>query len=267
MGGPPYPLYGIPHLGGIIASGSSLYVAAEWVPNVPFNILARNYLSWRITYGIATYDAVTGRLIGTAKQVFGYPPRPQPFGPAGMALSSTNYYVANYSKSSITKGGNLFFIKPVVNIGPAHPYALAVNGSVLYVTNNAQNSNGKFYISAYDANGGGLLNANLIEIATGGLNGLALQGNTLYVSVYSGSAPGVWTYDVSNPTQAQLIKGPLVSVNEPWGIAIEGNTLYVASYQDSMIYEFDATTGAQLSYSITVPAPTNITVEPATQPK
>jgi hypothetical protein len=93
----------------------------------------------------------------------------------------------------------------------------------------------------------------------------------LYVSVYSGSAPGVWTYDVSNPTQA-VIKGSLVSVNEPRGIAIgspppNGNdpTLYVASYQDSMIYEFDATTGAKLSGSIEVSSPTNITVYPATQ--
>lgn len=69
-----------------------------------------------------------------------------------MAVLGTNhgiYYVANYSKSSITEGGNLFFIS-----GPAHPYVLAVNGSVLYVANNAQNSNGNFYISAYDANGG-----------------------------------------------------------------------------------------------------------------
>ncbi len=39
-------------------------------------------------------------------------------------------------------------------------------------------------------------------------------------------------------------------MNEPYGIAIEGNTLYVASYHDSVIYEFDATTGAQPSDSI-----------------
>ena len=83
----------------------------------------------------------------------------------------------------------------------------------------------------------------------------------MYVSVYSGNAPGVYTYNAT--TGVQLINGPFVSVNEPWGIAIEGNTLYVASHQDSAIYEFDATTG-QLSGSIKLSvAPTNITVEPA----
>jgi hypothetical protein len=95
----------------------------------------------------------------------------------------------------------------------------------------------------------------------------------LYVSVYSGSAPGVYTYDVSNKTlpTGQLIKGPFVSVNEPWGIAIgspppngKNPTLYVASNQDSAIYEFDAINGGQPFNSIKLSgAPTNITVEPA----
>jgi DNA-binding beta-propeller fold protein YncE len=99
------------------------------------------------------------------------------------------------------------------------------------------------------------MNANFIQIPTGGLYGLALSkdNTTLYVSVYSGSAPGVYTYKADT---GQLIKGPFVSVNEPWGIAIGGrtlNTLYVASYQDSAIYEFDAgggPTGGQLIGSI-----------------
>jgi hypothetical protein len=192
-----------------------------------------------------------------------------------MALSGAtlDLYVANYSGNSITQGGNLSFITSTSSGGVMKaPYALAVNGSVLYVTNNAQNLNGNFYISAYNANSGALLNPYFIEIKTGttGLYGLALQGNPLYVSVYSGSAHGVWTYDVSNPTEARPIKVPLVSVNEPRGIAIgspppNGNdpTLYVASYQDSMIYEFDATRGAKLSGSIEVSSPINITVYPA----
>ena len=152
-------------------------------------------------------------------------------------------------------------------------YALAVggpNGNVLYVTNNAQNSNGDFYISTYTADTGALIKSNFIQIKTAGLFGLALQGNTLYVSVYSGSAPGVWTYDVSNPTQP-VKKGPFVSVNEPWGIAIgspplngQHPTLYVASQQDPFaIYEFDATTGYPTGSIQLSGAPTNITVEPA----
>ena len=109
------------------------------------------------------------------------------------------------------------------------------------------------------------MNANFIHIATSGLYGLALQGNTLYVSVFSGSAPpGVYTYNATTGLPLNALNVPLVSVNEPWGIAIEGNTLYVASYQDSAIYEFDLTkTPPQLSGSIEVSAPTNITVEPA----
>jgi hypothetical protein len=260
--------YYLPSLGGIVVSGTTLYAAAEWVPDMAYTYALLKGLSaeWYINYVIATYDTGTGKVTNSFAHRFSKPPA---LAPAGMALSVTNYYVANQA-GSITEGGNLFFIS-----GLAHPYALAVNGSVLYVTNNAQNSNGNLYISAYDANGGGLLYANLIEIATGGLNGLALQGNTLYVSVYSGSAPGVWTYDVSNPTQP-VKKGPFVSVNEPWGIAIGSPppngtdpTLYVASYvasyQNYAIYEFDAITGAQLPYSIKLSAaPTNITVEPAT---
>src|ERR1700740_1107945 len=98
-----------------------------------------------------------------------------------------------------------------------------------------------------------------------------LLGNTLYVSVYSGSAPGVNTFNAT--TGAQIQHGPFVSVNEPWGIAIGsprrpgGNpTLYVASYQDSASYEFDAINGGQPFGSIKLSgAPTNITVEPAAE--
>jgi hypothetical protein len=176
--------------------------------------------------------------------------------------------VANYNRSSITKGSNLLFIQYTVR---KNLYALAVNGNVLYVTNNVQNSNGDFYISTYTADTGALINANFIEIktGTGGLYGLppSKDKTTLYVLVNSGSAPGVYAYDVSNnPTMGQLIQGSFVPVNEPWGIAIEGNTLYVASYQDSAIYEFDVTdvNNPQKSGSIKVSgAPTNITVESA----
>ena len=133
------------------------------------------------------------------------------------------------------------------------------------MTNNVQNSTGNFYISTYSTAStvnGTLLNPYFIEIATGGLYGLALsKDNTiLYVSVFSGSAPGVYTYRADT---GELIKGPFVSVNGPCGTSMAGKTLYVASNQDSTIYEFNATTGAKLSHSIKVSTPTNITVEPA----
>jgi hypothetical protein len=57
-----------------------------------------------------------------------------------------------------------------------------VNGNVLYVTNNYQNSNGDFYISTYTADTGALINANFIQIPTGGLYGLALKNNVFGVA-------------------------------------------------------------------------------------
>jgi hypothetical protein len=253
-----YPGY----LGPILVSGSTLYVdTAE-------GLMFPRWEGIPVTYLIATYIAggETGNVIKFP--FFAWPFYPDnKIVPLGMALSGSNLYVATEQgqvgsvyKIVTTGGGNTSFIPS----GPEAPYALAVNGllDVLYVTNNAANSNGDFYISTYTADTGALINANFIQIATGGLYGLALKGNILYVSVYSGSAPGVYTYKADT---GELIKGPLVSVNEPWGIAIEGNTLYVVSNQDAAIYEFDLTkTPPQRSGSIKVSGgPTNITVEPA----
>ena len=211
-------------------------------------------------YVFATYNADTGSVINSSW----YTLISVPFVPQGMAQSGTGLYVANQG-GSIAKGGNLYFIK---STWTKAPYALAVNGNVLYVTNNSQNSNGEFYISTYTADTGGVISPYFIEIPTGGLYGLALKNNVfgvnsaLYVSVYSGNAPGVYIYDAS--TGLPIQGAPFFPVNEPWGIAIEGNTLYVASHQDSAIYEFDATKGGPPTGSIKLSgAPTNITVEPA----
>ncbi|HTD15774.1 MAG TPA: hypothetical protein VK673_11370 [Chthoniobacterales bacterium] len=240
--------------GGILVSGHDLYVPTDWWACCPNKAFLYALLKGEAYYLFFTYDAGAGNVIDSVW----YKLIKLPFVPGGMALSGTNLYVAN-QEGSIAKGGDLYFI----NSNVTSPYALAVNGllNVLYVTNNAQNSNGDFYISTYTADTGALINANFIQIQTGGLYGLALRGNVLYVSVFSGSAPGVYTYKADT---GELIKGPFVSVNEPWGIAIGGKTLYVASYQNSVIYEYNATTGAQLSDSIKLSgAPTNITVEPA----
>ena len=273
---PPLPGHGYAtYLGGILVSGPTLYVAT--IEPVTWSRLY--YLLYHpppYIYVIATYNAAEpGNVINSS--FFAYTWK---IVPRGMALSGTNLYVAteqgqvgSISKIAATGGGITSFISS----GPEAPYALAVggpNGNVLYVTDNYQNSNGEFYISTYTADTGALINANFIQIPTGGLYGLAIKPadastpDTLYVSVYSGSAPGVYTYKADT---GQLIRGPFVSVNEPWGIAIGsprlpgGNpTLYVASYQDSAIYEFDAIKGGQPCGSIKLSgAPTNITVEPA----
>jgi hypothetical protein len=289
------------NLGGILVSGPILYVGTA--AGVTWS-----YLTWILQRPpiffsvIATYDAVTGAVI--QNPVDGFPSLGRSSDPLGMALSAPYpagpyggpyLYVAtqdewgSISRIATTGGGNTggdpYFISSIHG-GPApgNPYALAVggpNGNILYVTNNAQNSNGDFYISTYSAENGALIKANFIQIKTAGLYGLALKNNVfgvnsaLYVSVYGGNAPGVYTYDA---TTGNLLNGPgpFVRVNEPVGIAIgspplnaplngQHPTLYVASNQDSAIYEFDATTGARLSYSIKVNAPANITVEPATQ--
>jgi hypothetical protein len=258
------------YLGGILVSGPTLYVATiEPVTWSRLYILL--YHPPPYIYVIATYNAAApGNVINSS--FFAYTWK---IVPRGMALSGTNLYVAtaqgqvgSISKIAATGGASTSFISS----GPEAPYALAVggpNGNVLYVTNNSQNSNGEFYISTYTADNGAINYPYFIEIPTGGLYGLALVGNTLYVSVFNGSAPGVYTYNAT--TGAQIQHGPFVSVNEPWGIAIGsprlpgGNpTLYVASYQDSAIYEFDAINGGQPFGSIKLSgAPTNITVEPA----
>jgi hypothetical protein len=296
---PPYNTFRfawIPYLGGILVSGPNLYVAAQWLPDMSPLIAIRYHVTWYFTYNIFTLDAGTGNGISSP---FNFSSRftmgQAPFGPAGMALSAPYpagpsggpyLYVANQSKSSITKinttgGGNLYFINSTVT----NPIALAVggpNGNVLYVSNAVQLSDGyHFYISTYTADTGALINANFIQTTpVGSCHGLALKNNVfgvnsaLYVSVNGGNAPGVYTYDAAtgNPLNGP---GPFVSVNGPLGIAIgspplngQHPTLYVAvaSQQDSAIYEFDATTGARLSYSIKLSgAPNNITVEPATR--
>jgi hypothetical protein len=260
------------YLGGILVSGPILYVAtAEGVTYSCLVLLLQR--PWPVDYVIATYNAEKGNVNNFG--FFTYFSRIPVAAPQGMALSGTNLYVANYGENSISKinttvGGNNQNTSSISSTVTKAPYALAVNANLhwLYVTNNSQNSNGDFYISTYSADNGALIKANFIQIRTGGLYGLALQGNTLYVSVFSGTAPGVYTYKADT---GQLLKGPFVRVNEPVGIAIGSKplngqhpTLYVASKQDSAIYEFDATMGGLPTGSIKVSgAPTNITVEPA----
>ena len=249
-----------PGPGGILVSGSSLYIPSDRWACCPNKAYSYALLHDEAYYVITTYNAAKGSVSSTSWFGAGRAPA---FVPTGIARSSTGLFYVASRQGSIAQGGNLYppFITSIPGRGPEAPYALAVNGNVLYVTNNSQDLNGKYFISTYST-GGGVLQPYFIEIATGGLYGLALQGNTLYVSVFSGSAPGVYTYNATNGNPISI--KPFVPVNEPWGIAIEGNTLYVASYQDSAIYEFNLTkTPPQLSGSIKVSAPTNITVEPA----
>lgn len=237
------------NINGLLVSGDILYVPSA------------NSTSDRDV--IATYNAKTGALINF--NFFSYPVGAN-YEPAGMVLSGNNLYVANNLGDSIAKiditnpnAGNPDFIKNTATNGTLYPYALAINGSVLYVTNNYANSNGNYYISEYDATSGAQLNANFIQIPQGDLYGLAVKDNHLFVSVFAVNGTSrVAKYDA---TTGALLNNNFATVDEPWGIAIAGNTLFVASYHDEVIYEFDATTGAQLSQSITLTTePTNIAV-------
>jgi outer membrane protein assembly factor BamB len=224
---------------GLAVSGDILYV-----PNI--NLTTDQFV-------IATYNAKTGAPINL--NFFAYPVG-LTVGPDGMVLSGNYLYVANYYLNSIaridatTGVGNANFI-PYNDGTLGYPSALAIKGSNLYVTNNSLNANDDVYISEYDVTTGTLINANFIQIATGGLYGLAVKDNHLFVSIYAGSPPRVAEY---NATTGALINDSFVTtVGEPWGIAVVGNTLFVGSYNDEVIYEFNATTGAQLSQSITLP--------------
>jgi hypothetical protein len=245
-------------LDGIRVSGLDLYVPSDWWACCPNKAYLYALLHDEAYYMFTIYNAATGSVYIWGFEGGGRAPL---FVPGGMSQSGP-IFVAN-QQGSIAQGESFNpFIKT------SAPYALAVGGNVLYVTSTSQNSNGNFYISTWNASTGESINPYFIAIPTGGLYGLALKNkvfgvnSALYVSVHSGSAPGVYIYDAST---GLLIKEPFFAVNAPWGIAIRGNRLYVASFQDSAIYEFDATTGAQLRDSIKLSgAPTNITVEPAT---
>jgi hypothetical protein len=251
-----------PAAGGILVSGHNLYVPSDRWACCPNKAYFYALLHDEAYYVFTTYNAATGSVISSSWFGAGRAPA---FVPTGMSQSGP-IYVAN-SGGSIAQGES--FSPSITSTVMKAPYALAVNGNVLYVTNNSQDPNGYFYISTYATGNGALLVPYFIDyLPTGGLYGLALLGNTLYVSVFNGSAPGVYTY---NATTGAQIQQPFVSVNKPWGIAIGsprlpgGNpTLYVASYQDSAIYEFDAINGGQPFGSIELSgAPTDITVEPA----
>ena len=240
-----------PDWSGLLESGGILYV-----PNV--NTVTDQDV-------IATYNAKTGALINLNFLAY---PVGVTYEPAGMVLSGSNLYVANYEDDSIalvditTGAGNPNFIQQSAVNPLAYPYALAIKGSVLYVSNNYLNSNGDVYISTYDATTGMVLNANFIQIATGGLYGLAVKNDHLFVSIYDGSPPRVAEY---NATTGALINNTFVTtatVGQPWGIAVAGNSLFVVSQNQGIVYEFDVATGAQLSHSIPLTTvPTAIAIQ------
>jgi outer membrane protein assembly factor BamB len=226
------------YLGGMLQSHDILYVASEVALS---------------QFCIATYDAVTGTVINPRFFVY-EKGNSQPGG--GMALSGTSLFVPNYGDRSIAKidiksgAGNDRFITALRHGPPAYPTALALKGNLLFVANGDVNSNGKFYISEFNADTGELIDANFIQLLAGlePALGLAIKGDVLYVSCFSESPKrvkgGVYTY---NATTGELINSPFVSVHQPYGIAVSGNILFVASFHDFAIYEYDASTGAELS--------------------
>ena len=246
------------YLGGILVSGGDTLYVATLVHVTWARLYYLLYHPPPYIYVIATYDAGIGNV--TNSNFFGYTCK---IVPRGMALSGPT---STWPQRKV-KWAPFPKSRPPVHLRWATRKPLRTRGEWKRALRDQQRPELERRLLYFHVQYGqrGVLNANFIHIATSGLYGLALQGNTLYVSVFSGSAPpGVYTYNATTGLPLNALNVPLVSVNEPWGIAIEGNTLYVASYQDSAIYEFDLTkTPPQLSGSIEVSAPTNITVEPA----
>jgi hypothetical protein len=230
-----------PAPGGIRVSGHNLYVPSDRWACCPNMAYLYAILHCEAYYVFTTYNAATGNVIGSSWFGAGHAPAVIP---TGMSQSGP-IYVAN-SRGSIAQGES--FSPSFTSTVMKAPYALAVNGNVLYVTNNSQDPNGYFYISTCATGNGALLVPYFIDyLPTGGLYGLALNNNVfgvnsaLYVSVYSGSAPGVYIYDAStgllithDASTGQPIKEPFVSVNEPWGIAIGSPRLPPEGTQRSM---------------------------------
>lgn len=244
---------GLAGFGGIVQSGNILYVTSV--------VVSSNGESSQNV--VATYNATTGALINPS--FVAYPVNVE-FQPAGMCISDGYLYVVATAQNAISKfdattgEGNPYFIQNQSNNGLNGSYAIAIKGKIIYVTNNYLNPNGYYYISEYNADTGKLINANFIQVTTSGeLYGLAVKDNHLFVTQYGGSS-SVAEY---NATSGAVINPNFIPLPETWGIAVSGNTLFVASYNQAVVYEYNATTGAQLSHSIAVPE--NVAVNLAVQ--
>jgi len=216
--------------------------------STPGELYVTNFNAGRID----RYDTVDG-LVGGARSV-GFISGLSI--PTGIVVSGGQIFVESYTLGTISvyDAATGHLINANLITGLDHPWGLAVSGGELFVTNVGNGSTGTGFVGAYTTSGT-TVNANLITgltaprgIAVGG----SISGNTnaLFVatSYDSQGHQHVGEYTTAGGTvNASFI----TAMQNPYGVAVSGNNLFVSNVGNSTIYEYDATSGANLSLDFT----------------
>jgi hypothetical protein len=133
--------------------------------------------------------------------------------------------------------------------GVIQPEGLLVSGNTLFVSSGISNGG---YVGTYNATTGAPINPQFITSGVNDPGGLALLGNTLFVT-----NNGIWisTYDATTgfPINNPFIQG----LTNPYGLLLSGNNLYVS--QDfgatNSVGEYNASNGAPINAQLIVTNP------------
>ena len=143
-----------------------------------------------------------------------------------------------------TKTGEV--INPSFVTGLNEPFALALVGNTLFVTNLAFGRRGEGTVGKYDATTGAAINPSFITGLTWP-DGLAVLGDTLFVSNIRNGTVG--KYDAS--TGAAINTSFITGLN-PEGLAVLDDHLFVANFDNGTVGKYDAKTGAVINASFII---------------
>ena len=180
------------------------------------------------------YDGTTGLLVSGAFTTITESKRV-----SLLTLVGNDLYIANQDGTvgvySATTGTAIN--SSLINTGLVDPAGLVVSGNNLYILG----TTGK--VGEFNASTGATINSDLITVGETAL-GLAISGNTIYVSAQDGTN-AVQEYDATSgaPINTNFINvASSAGLPDPGSENIEGNDLYLGA--DGTILEFNATTGA-----------------------
>jgi hypothetical protein len=243
------------------------------------NLYTNQIDKYNATTGALEYDAVDNNTYGLQ----------------GIAVSSGNVYaLSSITESeefteefssgylSVYSASNLTAATSPLITGLHDPHALAISGNNVYISE--EMANGNSYIGEYNLTTGAKETFNINLAAYGYSAGLAVSGNSLYVS--DGQNATITQYDATTGAQLSTFATDVNggTVYQPEGIAIVGTDLFVAGASGGNIAEFTTSGGivssslisnlsfptaiAVVSQAGTLPAPTvnpiSITSNPGT---
>jgi hypothetical protein len=167
-------------------------------------------------------------------------PKPTPTPPPTLTFLINNY--GSIGTYNITTG-------TVINpnfLYTAGGNGNSVNGLPVQFGNTLFVINGQFTIGTYNAATGTVINSTFITLPYNGAWGLAVSGNTLYVS---NNATGV--ISTYNATTGALVNANIITgLYNPRAIVVTNNKLFVAQFASvSGLSEYDATTGALINWN------------------